>query len=208
MKIPLCDAIRYIAKDLSLSFDQLWAYADIDTIGGYSPSGGNWPSGSIWEVEGKILYAVTRAIHPSTVVEIGSNYGCSTSHFLSAMDANDRGKMFALDLSFDKLRVQSPRLTKICGDGLLSAKSMITEGIIPDILFEDGPHSMEFTRDILKIFLPIMKPRGLVLIHDVDHFLVGKDVTDGVQAALGNFYHFLIDPSDCGIGYWIKKQLS
>lgn len=205
MKTTLNEAFVSIAKDLSIDFKQLLEYAFEDTIGGYNPLGGAWPSGSIWEVEGKVLYAITRAMSPKTVVEVGSNYGCSTSHFLSAMDANNSGGMFALDLSFDKLRVQSPRLTKICGDGLQNAQPLIASGVVPDTLFEDGPHSIEFTRDILKAFIPTMRSGGLVIIHDVDHFLVGSDVTLGAQAALGDFQHLLMDPSDCGLGYWVKR---
>jgi hypothetical protein len=205
MKTTLNEALVSIAKDLSIDSGRLIEYVFEDTVGGYSPLGGTWPSGSIWEVEGKILYAITRTMSPETVVEVGSNYGCSTSHFLSAMDANNLGRLFALDLSFDKLRVQSPRLTKIRGDGLQSALPLIAGGVVPDILFEDGPHSIEFTRDILKAFLPIMRLGGLIIIHDVDHFLVGGDVTSGARAALGDFQHFLVDPSDCGLGYWVKR---
>lgn len=205
MRITLEEAIKDVAEHIEVDADLLQSYVDEDTIGGYNPKEGLWPSGSIWEVEGKILYALTRAIKPELVIEVGSNYGCSTSHFLAALDSNGQGKMMALDVSFEKLRVQSERLTAVCGDGIVSAKKLVSERVVPDILFEDGPHSKEFTRDILSVFLPVMKPGGLIVIHDVDHFIVGEEVSNGVREALGDFFHFLIYPSDCGLGYFIKS---
>ena len=88
--------MRQLAEDLNLDEDELIAYAEEDTIGGWEP-GGEWPIGAVFASEGRILYALIRALRPSVVVEFGVKNGCSSKHILAALVRNHKGKLVSYD---------------------------------------------------------------------------------------------------------------
>ena len=66
MRFDLERTLARMADNYGLDAQQLIAYAAEDEIGGWTYLG-YWPGGSIWAVEGKILYALIRAIQPEQV---------------------------------------------------------------------------------------------------------------------------------------------
>ena len=190
--------INKICNDLKLEEQIFKSYVDEDSIGGYPDK---WECGSIWEIEGKILYALVRYYKPNQLLEYGTFNGCSTSHIVAAMDKNNLGQLITVDIVTRPIKIQSDRLIRVECDGIKHAESLNTP---IDFIFEDGPHSLEFTRDVLKLSLKNLSIGGIIVIHDAEHFLVGKDVLGGVKEALGQVNSVLIKPSDCGLAYWRK----
>ena len=193
------EGIQKICKYLDLDLERFADYCNEDEIGGYPEA---WEIGSIWEVEGKVLYALTRYLRPSRVVEFGTRYGCSTAHFCKALTKNRKGKIVTVDTLGNMLAGKhSKRVESVSSEGIAYAQQNTKE---IDLVFEDGPHSTEFTREVLQTCLPYLNPGGLFVVHDTEHWLVGKDVSRGFREAVGEFGHVLIAPSDCGLGYWRK----
>jgi predicted O-methyltransferase YrrM len=199
------EALEKVGRDLGLSSVLLTRFAAEDDIGGYTlPENAQWPGGCIWGAEGQFYYALTRLLRPTVVVEVGTNFGCSTAHWVAAMDKNGAGKLYCLDVSFANLRTHSSRMEMLLGDGIESSRTLIAEGVVPDILYEDGPHTREFTRDFIKLWLPVMRKDAIVIVHDIEFAPVQPAVQDGFRDAVGAFDIFRVPPSICGAGYWGK----
>ena len=194
-------ALEKVAEDLGFNPNFFAVHYFADKIGGYPET---WPVGSIWESEGRLLYAIACMIRPYVVVEFGTRYGCSTAHILKALDMAGDGMLYTVDNGANGLMdvAKHPRLLPTIMDGIKFAQTW--EHIQVDMIFEDGPHSTEFTRDAITIMLPYLRHGGIVCVHDVDHFLVGEQVSEGFRQAVGEFDFVRILPSDCGLGYWKK----
>src|SRR5690242_13419514 len=95
------EGLAIVAGYFSLDVNKLIEYAAEDAIGGYheNPALRKWGVGSLWEVEGKILYAFIRATNPSRVLEIGTSQGASATHMLTAMERNNQGGLTSLDIN-------------------------------------------------------------------------------------------------------------
>src|SRR3990167_10454525 len=93
----LHSALEQIASAYSLDANALIAYAAEDLETGWDHGEGEWPTGSIWQVEGQVLYALVRALKPARVLELGTWYGCSATHILQALEANGYGALLVLD---------------------------------------------------------------------------------------------------------------
>ena len=103
-KISFDEACHKICRDLNLDYKLFIDYINEDTIGGYPDK---WPSGSIWGVEGQILYALTRILKPNTIIEIGTSIGCSTEHFLRALDMNSKGRIYTIDIAENEIFIET-----------------------------------------------------------------------------------------------------
>jgi predicted O-methyltransferase YrrM len=57
--------------------------------------------GSIYGVEGALLYALVRRLRPATIVETGTASGISTTYLLAALARNDTGRLVSIDLPFE-----------------------------------------------------------------------------------------------------------
>ena len=198
--LSLVEAIEKVAKYFSVDKEELVSFANEDAIGGYPE---RWQIGSIWAVEGKLLYCFVRMLKPETIIEFGTRYGCSTAHMIAAMDKNNKGRIITVDIVGNEMaHNKSPRLKSVQCEGVTYSELMNYNA---DMIFEDGPHTYEFTKDVIKNVLPHLNAKGILTIHDVDHYIVGTTVTKGVNDALGcEFEHVLVQPSDCGLGFWRK----
>jgi len=58
-------------------------------------------AGVIDPAEGAALYFLVRALAPATVVETGTANGVSTAYLLAALDGNDSGRLYSIDLPFE-----------------------------------------------------------------------------------------------------------
>lgn len=213
--IPLDIALDNIATAFDLDTDELIKYADEDSYGGYHPNGGTFPIGSMWEVEGKVLSALVRAIKPRNILELGTSRGCSATHFLEAMRYNEN------DCHLDCVDNGSQVAT--IGDlipprfaGNYEIHNMDMAQIIAsapdasyDLILEDGMHEPGQVEMVWRAAYRLLRPGGVILSHDAEHFIVGAAVREGIARA-GYFgavppaRTVLIAPSDCGYAYWRK----
>lgn len=201
--MTLYEFFARISPALGTDADTLMRYAAEDEIGGFNldAAQSRWIVGSIWEVEGKALYAIVRALKPRRVLEIGTRHGCSATHFLSALEANGEGELTSIDIAdfpgtMDETLAK--RWTFVRADAL---EWLPKNKKHFDLIYEDGAHSFEFTRDMLAASEKA-KPK-LVISHDGLHFLVGADIRkawDDVYGE-GQYETALIAPSDCGFCY-------
>jgi predicted O-methyltransferase YrrM len=216
--MTLDDALADIAHRFGLDTEELIQYSYEDEHSGWDKGVGEWPVGSLWTVEGRVLYALTRALKPDTVFEIGTNVGCSTTHFASALKANGHGTV----LSFDTAEtIQIPGLTQtysqgelipvhvrehvelIHGDGLVHLEQYIgTAGII----YEDCDHSTESTQRAWTVGRQKLVTGGVIISHDAAHWLVGEAIRQGITNAGMEATIYAIRPSDCGLAIWRKPM--
>ena len=221
MTIPsqhLAAAQIAIAGQFSLSLLQLRDYMQEDTIGGYHSDANKakWPVGSLWEVEGQLLYALVRILQPELVVEIGTHLGCSTTHMAAAVMKNGVGKVITCDTRpmiplHDGKNMPAgglipkryrPVVQLHQGDGVMFLQDMVGYGAV-GFVYEDGDHSAELTRAAWNAASAKLAAGGMVASHDAAHFMVGADVWAGVmQSGVSNAHRHLIDPSDCGMALW------
>lgn len=218
------DVLTSIANAYGLGSYDLIGYSYEDEISGWDQGYGEWPVGSLWTVEGRILYALIRALKPELVVEIGTNVGCSASHMASALKMNGTGKLMTFD-TCSSIAIPPNRdgVSQVFRQGQLIPVDLMpyvelvnADGIdylnkyIADVdfIFEDGAHSFEGTRDAWIAGLAKLNPGGLIISHDAAHFLVGENIQKGIAAAgvVPNIYE--VQPSDCGLAIYRKPMSS
>jgi hypothetical protein len=219
----LDDTLKLIALQLHLDPNELIRFASEDFVGGYhrDPAQSKWHIGSLYEVEGKALYALVRALKPQHVGEIGSLYGCSTTHLATALSVNGEGRLTAVDIEEKPGSAMPPHLsplvTKVIGDGLEWLRSQPDASI--DLIFEDSSHGSEMCYQVAELCKTKLAPGGVLVMHDAAHtqaFLgdgtivhspVGAEVCGGLDRALGTEYRvYLSEPSDCGFAVWRRKS--
>ena len=214
----LNEILTMVAAHIKADPKTLIAFAEEDTIGGYhvDESLRVFPQGSLWEVEGKMLYALIRWLKPDVVAEIGGWVGCSASHLAAAVKANGSGKVISVDSGEggqEHGRLLLPELrewvTFVQADGRDWLASQ-PDGSI-GLLFEDADHSTQLTADISKLAVKKIQPAGYYLNHDAAHDFavvgggmkvpspVGRAVRDGLDIAKVYFRTYLAEPSDCGL---------
>lgn len=211
-----------IAGQFDLNLADLRRYMTEDTIGGYHSDErqSKWPVGSLWSVEGALLYALTRIIQPELVIEIGTHLGCSTTHFAAALKANGKGKVISIDtaksidlhgtgiyavgeLIQDDLR---DYVELVNADGVAFVQNALGYGAAA-IIYEDADHSSETTRAVWTAGSGKLAAGGFLISHDACHFLVGEDIWLGVmQSGTQNPHRHLIEPSDCGVALWRAEK--
>lgn len=201
----LNEALTQIAAAGNLNADELIAYAAEDTIGGRDQ--GYWQAMGIHEDEGKVMYALVRALKPKQCVEIGVAEGCSSAHILSALNTNGGGKLYSVDIATDGVGGKVPeylreRWTLITGQDALTVK-------LPkkaEFILEDASHKFDFTRDMYKRLITL-NPKVL-LTHDFyTHFVYPDfEVEKAFVEVFGKSQGILIDGAFTGIGYWFPDQ--
>lgn len=208
MSETLTIALSRIAERYRLDAAQLLAYASEDTLTGWDNGKGGWQCGSLFRVEGQILYALTRALRPQVIVEIGTHEGCSASHFGLALKRNGTGVLYTVDIneSTGDLIDADVRdhVVRIIDDGIL----WLTEtNLALDMVFEDGWHTVHDVTAIWRAALPKVREGGFLMSHDADHFLVGGDVRHGIEdAGVASYLVVRPEPSDCGLALYCKES--
>ena len=201
--LQLSEALDHIGKRLGLSHADLLGYASEDSIGGFHTDAAqrNWYVGSLWAVEGQFLYTLIRALKPDTVIEIGAFRGCSSTHILSALEANKNGVLISIDVDeFAGSEIPAnlrKRWQFIHGP---AQEVLRQQRLTAQLVFEDGPHD-DLTADILSAALTT-QPK-LVLSHDGAHFLLGDMVRKAHQKVFGSCETILIPPADCGFTFQV-----
>ncbi len=196
----LSDALTLLASKLNLPASELIAYADEDTQGGVDTG---YSGMSIHRDEGRVLYALVRALKPQHAVEIGVCEGVSSLHLLAALDANGKGILdgYDLDASAGKhVPANAARWTFHAGDAL--------DADYPpaEFVFEDAAHTLDFSTAIYE-HLKALAPRVLA-VHDYytnevyGNFFVKEALETVFPDSFGIKLH------DCfrGLGVWINPD--
>lgn len=201
----LNETLRDIADYTGLDVSTLSSEAHLDQIGGYNsnPAEATFPMGSIWGVEGQILYALIRALRPLEVLELGTFYGCSTTHIIAALEANreDYGDDVHLVTVDNGQAGGNPSVDcdflTVVNDNILDYLN--DRGARFDFLFEDSKHTAEFVEAVYRLAMPLTNEGGVIVSHDAAHHTVGSMVMQGIRSAGINPLVTLTNPSDCGL---------
>ena len=130
----------------------------------------------------ELLYGLVRSIKPEVCVEIGSAIGKSASYIGMALKENGRGMLYAIDPhkptewndvnAIDSLKEFTRNISAL---GVREQVSIIRsysdaaarDWKLPiDLIFIDGDPSYEGVKRDWELFLPHVKPSGIVIFHD------------------------------------------
>lgn len=215
----LNQVLQMIASHTKADAQQLIEYAAEDELGGYhiDETLRLWPMGSLWGVEGQILYALIRYFKPETVVQIGGWAGASAAHLALAVKANGKGHVTSVDNGGDGNTEHGNLLPKelqeyvtlIWANGEDWLAEQPDHSI--DLMFEDASHATELVEKLTKLAFDKVTLGGLLINHDAAHDFaivgggqqvpspVGVAIRDGLTRA-GVYYRvYRAEPSDCGI---------
>lgn len=201
----LNDTLTQIAADWGFDAAELIAYAAEDTIGGFPES---WPGGSLWDVEGRTLYALVRALKPAHVVEFGSWKGCSGSHLAAALQANGYGELVCVDPYPPHIEWFAPELRPHIEIVGAKAEDWLLDNDLADygFAFEDGYHDRAMVAQVWTAARKSMPVGGVVVSHDALHATSQAEVSAGMSDGVGNEWRaYLTAPSDCGLAMWRKS---
>lgn len=112
-------------------------------------------------------YALVRIIKPRVVVETGTDKGLGALVLWSALEKNNRGVLFTIDVNpeagFLLENIQSPRLNRLLGDSIQE----IGRGVIPspDFFIHDSLHTYAHEKGELEAISRILAT-GSILISD------------------------------------------
>lgn len=204
----LIDTLFQLEKQLGIELDTMMPFAEADNLGGYHPeeTQRKWGSGAVWEVEGKTLYALVRALKPQNILEIGSGTGCSTNHMAKAVQENGSGRVVTIDRGNTPYVAHELRdLVDVRNDDAINYLALQPDNSI-DFLLEDADHSIPLCQAIAELAKTKLRPGGVLMAHDAAHFSVGADVKRGYDLAGLDFRVYLTDPSDCGWLVWKRPQ--
>lgn len=216
--IPLEYACDRIGEALDINSSTLIAYAREDPHGGYHASyDDGFPVGSMWRVEGQVLYALVRALKPLRVLELGTARGCSATHILQALHDNDYGTLSCIDNNIQPGPVADYVPDHLRGRMTLHITTIEhvierfivdspNDGFKCDMVLDDGMHDAEQVALIWGAAEKMLRPGGVILSHDACHALVGHEVQAGIALAgyADKVLNVLIAPADCGFAIWRK----
>lgn len=200
----LNDALTQIANDAGLNADELISYAAEDTVGGRDT--GDFAAMSVHRDEGRVIYALVRALRPKQCLEIGVADGCTSTHILAALARNGAGQLLSVDISPEVGRnipeELQGRWTFTCGDAM---EIKLPKHV--DFILEDGPHTYPWTRDIVERLLKLT-PR-MIVAHDALTHLTYKDqgfeVLRSYEEVLGDKVRTVgIDGAFTGLAYYVN----
>lgn len=203
-------ALKELAAFYNLDANDLIDYAAEDEIGGFhtDPDQKKWIVGSVWGVEGQVLYALTRAIKPSVVFEFGTAHGCSAAHISAALVKNrGKGRLICVDRSGDRrirenfTAAQLRRTEPVVGEVMAFIETADFSDV--GLIFDDAFHDHDGEAGLWKALAEKVEPGTFIVSHDVAHDTVGTPTAEGIIEAVGmNWLKLRIDPADCGLGIW------
>jgi predicted O-methyltransferase YrrM len=211
----LSAVLTQLAAQLGLDAAALNEYANADPHPrmGWDTGTGEAPVGSMFSVEGRVLYALVRLFKPENVIELGTCVGASSTHILAGMEDNKVGKLVSVDnkaqLGAWKVGQLIPakyraRVQLVTADGI-EYLSRVTGSV--DMVFEDMMHSAAQVSKIAAFAKEHLVPGGWLISHDANHFIVGHEVREGYEAAGLEPIIIMPAPSDCGFAIWRKPEV-
>ena len=143
----------------------------------------------ISEPGGRLLYALTRAARPATVVEFGTSYGISAAYLAAAVADNGTGHVLSTELSPVKIAAAQANLedagladavTILPGDALETLSAV--QGTV-GLVFLDG--WKDLCLPVLLLLEPRLAPGAPVVADDVDS-----------HASMADYLAYVRDPAN------------
>jgi predicted O-methyltransferase YrrM len=122
---------------------------------------------------GNLLYALTRAIRPATVVEFGTSYGISTLYLAAGVADNGTGQVFTTELSKKKVAAARANLDEA---GVGNAVTIMSGDALETLIDVPGPIQLALLDGWKDLCLPVLRllesklaPGALVAADDISH---------------------------------------
>jgi predicted O-methyltransferase YrrM len=126
----------------------------------------------------RLLHFLVRELKPHSVLELGTAHGFSALHILAALEANERGHLYTVELdptrrtlalkAVDRFFPGTERVTSI-ESSFADVLPELAEDLAPlDLIFEDGPHTHDVTLAAFKQTIDHLKPGGLYIVDDIN----------------------------------------
>jgi predicted O-methyltransferase YrrM len=143
----------------------------------------------ISEPGGRLLYALTRAARPATVVEFGTSFGISTAHLAAAVTDSGTGHVFTTELS--PVKIAGARAS-LADAGLADVVTVLPGDALETLSAVQGPVGLVFLdgwKDlclpVLRLLEPRLAPGALVVADDVDS-----------HASMAEYLAYVRDPAN------------
>jgi predicted O-methyltransferase YrrM len=120
---------------------------------------------------GQLLYALTRASRPDTIVEFGTSFGISTIYLAAAVADNGTGQLLTTELSSRKITAAGANLAEAGLDGpvtILAGDALETLADVPGpvgLVLLDG--WKDLCLPVLRLLEPRLAPGALVVADDI-----------------------------------------
>lgn len=169
-----------------------------------------WPQGTGKPGERAALFALVRVLQPDLVVECGTNWGCSTTQFLSAMRENKKGRVQSVDI---RNRTEGRAIGARIPPGLkdrwkfqrADAAAWLAKDDTPlEFVYEDTDHQTDTVRRICEVARKRLAPDGWLIVHDV----ILPAVKEGIRQAGLDMPFFFFDEEGRGLGVWHKSSFN
>ena len=119
---------------------------------------------------GHLLYALTRAVRPQTVVEFGTSFGISTIYLAAAVTDNGTGRVVSTELSTKKAAAAEANLREA---GVGDAVTVLTGDARQTLAGLPGPVGLvlldgwkDLCLPVLRLLEPVLAPGALVAADD------------------------------------------
>jgi len=136
---------------------------------------------------GRLLYALTRAIRPQTVVEFGTSFGISTIYLAAAVADNGTGHVFTTELSRKKAAAARANLEEA---GVAAQVTILSGDALDTLAGVSGPVGLvlldgwkDLCLPVLRLLEPKLAPGALVAADDITH------------AGMAPYLDFIRDPA-------------
>ena len=137
---------------------------------------------------GKLLYAMTRAIRPQTVVEFGTSYGISTLYLAAAVTDNGAGHVFTTELSRKKAAAARANLDEA---GVGDAVTVLVGDALETLIDVPGPVGLALLDGWKDLYVPVLRLLEPKLAPGA---LVAGD--DSTFPALADYLKYVRDPAN------------
>lgn len=145
------------------------------------------------DIRGHLSWIHRRAAQPGravNVIELGVRGGNSTAALLAAVQLNPNSVMVSVDIEDPVTPVHwawHPQWTFLLGDDTDPAvfAAVTSRVLAADLLFIDTSHTYDHTLAELRLYGPLVRPGGVILLHDTLTTVLGEEgwpVTRAISA--------------------------
>jgi predicted O-methyltransferase YrrM len=154
-------------------------------------------------LEGPIIYTIIRCLKPRIVIETGVANGASSTFILSALEKNNLGKLYSIDLPSKDLLLKEEigwlvpqslrhRWELIIGDSRIVLPKLLAEIGHVDIFLHDSLHTLEHVLFELKESYNYIPKGGFLIIDDINVEWIKKINQEIKTEKLELFYDLLV----------------
>jgi predicted O-methyltransferase YrrM len=127
---------------------------------------------------GRLLYALTRAARPQTMVEFGTSFGISTIFLAAGVIDNGAGQVFSTELSTVKIRTARENLRQAGVDGPVTVLAGDARETLAGVPGPIGLVLLDGWKDLYLPVLHLLEPRlapGALVVADDTSFASAAD---------------------------------